>query len=459
MRLERALSDEFMAFLALLTILITVAPYAFSLTPSLLLMLVVVEVLIVLLFIVEYCSGLALSTDKRAFLVNPWRALDAFIIVGVLVSLLPLPTDLLGIAPALRLLRLVRVAVLGTRTGARLSVKTAAEGDFAAKPVVPVEAYALVLEDQKARFFSIPYEEALTRISSADNDWLYLSGLDKHHVSSVAESLNVPDRLLQNRLFDAAFPRIDQIEHYSTLFTWYPSLNETPTGISVERTGLLLIGSGQNVAVLARGSADLTALLERQISLGDHSESLLVRATQGLIREVIQSYQRVVEYLETSLIRIESVEPSLRDRDFLTRTFQLRGEISRVRTTLRHLTVVTRTLKSRRLTIQGFEANMPQLQILAGEASDLYDRVDDVNTNLTALVDMRLNISSFQMNKVMRLLAILTTLALIPAVVGGMFGMNLSDNPWPLSMSEVAFWVGSGMLFSLYLFAIKGWFR
>jgi Mg2+ and Co2+ transporter CorA len=63
------------------------------------------------------------------------------------------------------------------------------------------------------------------------------------------------------------------------------------------------------------------------------------------------------------------------------------------------------------------------------------------------------------MNKVMRLLAILTTLTLIPAITGGMLGMNLLDNPWPLTLAEVSYCVAAGMSFSLYIFAIKGWFR
>ena len=35
------------------------------------------------------------------------------------------------------------------------------------------------------------------------------------------------------------------------------------------------------------------------------------------------------------------------------------------------------------------------------------------------------------MNRAMRLLALLTTLALMPATVVRFFGMNLEDTPWP----------------------------
>jgi Mg2+ and Co2+ transporter CorA len=68
-------------------------------------------------------------------------------------------------------------------------------------------------------------------------------------------------------------------------------------------------------------------------------------------------------------------------------------------------------------------------------------------------------VSSFQMNKVMRLLALLTTLALIPSVAGGLLGMNLAGSPWPVTLSQIAFGMAASMALSLYVFAIKGWLR
>jgi Mg2+ and Co2+ transporter CorA len=63
------------------------------------------------------------------------------------------------------------------------------------------------------------------------------------------------------------------------------------------------------------------------------------------------------------------------------------------------------------------------------------------------------------MNKGMRLLAIVSCLGLIPAVIGGLLGMNVAGNPWPWTIAQVTFGVSIGMLFCLYLFFLKGWFR
>lgn len=98
-------------------------------------------------------------------------------------------------------------------------------------------------------------------------------------------------------------------------------------------------------------------------------------------------------------------------------------------------------------------------RFLSDDANDQYEAIEDLRESLQGLVELRLNVSSFQMNRVMRLLALLTALALIPATVGGLLGMNLGDAPWSATLPKVAFGVAAGMSLSLYIFAIKGWLR
>jgi Mg2+ and Co2+ transporter CorA len=75
------------------------------------------------------------------------------------------------------------------------------------------------------------------------------------------------------------------------------------------------------------------------------------------------------------------------------------------------------------------------------------------------VIELHLNIVSFDMNRVMRVLAVVSVLGLIPAVIGGLFGMNLVDNPWPFTLPQVAFAVVFGMVLCLYFFFVKGWLR
>ena len=63
------------------------------------------------------------------------------------------------------------------------------------------------------------------------------------------------------------------------------------------------------------------------------------------------------------------------------------------------------------------------------------------------------------MTKFMRLLAVVNVLALIPAVVGGLLGMNILGAPWSLTLPQVGFFTLLVNLFCLYYFAVRGWLR
>ncbi len=70
-----------------------------------------------------------------------------------------------------------------------------------------------------------------------------------------------------------------------------------------------------------------------------------------------------------------------------------------------------------------------------------------------------MSVISFEMNKFMKLLAIVGFLGLISSVAGGLLGMNVTGNPWSVTLGQVAFGIAMGMAISLYVFPIKGWLR
>jgi len=82
-----------------------------------------------------------------------------------------------------------------------------------------------------------------------------------------------------------------------------------------------------------------------------------------------------------------------------------------------------------------------------------------VRESVLSLIELRLDLASHETNRFMRLLAVVTTLALIPSVVGGLLGMNLWDAPWSVTLGQVAFGSLVLTLAVLYTFMAKGWFR
>jgi hypothetical protein len=65
---------------------------------------------------------------------------------------------------------------------------------------------------------------------------------------------------------------------------------------------------------------------------------------------------------------------------------------------------------------------------------------------------MHLNTALFQMNRFMHLGAVVTVLAAIPATAGGLLGMNILGNPWPVTLGHPTFAVVPALLTVLCLF-------
>src|SRR5213075_3172864 len=105
------------------------------------------------------------------------------------------------------------------------------------------------------------------------------------------------------------------------------------------------------------------------------------------------------------------------------------------------------------------EAALDKFRRLSTTVEYLYDTVVNVRDEVVSVIELHLNIVSFDMNRVMRVLAVVSVLGLIPAVIGGLFGMNLIDNPWPFTLPQVAFAVCLAMVLGLYFFVVKGWLR
>ena len=96
---------------------------------------------------------------------------------------------------------------------------------------------------------------------------------------------------------------------------------------------------------------------------------------------------------------------------------------------------------------------------LRDEVAHLHDALVHFREGLHSLIGMHINVASFEMNKVMRVLAIVSVLGMIPAVFFGILSLKLSGMPDAWSVSEVLFGLSVGMLMSLYLFHVKGWLR
>lgn len=459
-RIAQALSEPVMGFLALLAAALGAAPLAFPLAPATAATLDAMDWPILAAFALEYAVKLSLAPSRREFIRDPWHLLDVVIICGPVFALCFQGTGLLRSTPVLRLLRLGRAALLGVRSGGAIRRGEAAPRAVVSEQV-PLEVHQLS-EHHPQELVRLSWDAFRAGLADPDDEWFHVSGVNPGEYSRLAEALELPPVLLTAKLSDASHARIDQFQGASTLFFWdlQPAPADEAGHPSVRRLATLLVGRGQNLVTLSRGASDVQAEVMRRLPELGLEAPFFVRVIHALFRHLLRRHGEAVERFERQLHQLEADRVVEADDRFLAETFRIKRQIQVVRTDLWHLTSVIRAVAEKRVTLHGFE---PEHQVLfsipASEAEYLYETVNDLHEQLHSLLDLRLNLVSFQMNRVMRLLTLLTTLALIPTVVGGLLGMNILGNPWPVELPQVAFWVGAAMSLCLYVFAVKGWLR
>lgn len=451
---QRLLNEAVLGFFALLSLFLIVTPAVFTLGAPEHYVISIVENIIIFLFFAEYSCALWTAKDRINFVTNPWRIIDALIIILAVVAILPFVPDALRNSPILRLFRLGRFALLGTRSGMALKQKSniitssARDGDAA----MIVQS----LGSSGTQLDKISFESGIDKMRTDSQDWLFLSGVTERSLPKIADAMGIPEKSLHG-IFQSTMPRFERLDQFTTLFVRYPL--EQVQSQPLRRAPVLLISTENNVVVLSSEHTDLEQRVATRLKDLDKSTPRMARALTALFSEIIRANTDVLERFEISLSQIEQDQPALNDKKFLARTFEFRADLLKVRSSLKYLKNTIREIAEGK-SVAGISTDDREVfRLLAGDASDLFEAIEDIRDSLQSLVDLRLNVSSFQMNRVMRLLALLTTLALVPATAGGLLGMNLGDAPYPGTLLQIAFGLGVVMSFSLYLFAIKGWFR
>ncbi|HVY61706.1 MAG TPA: CorA family divalent cation transporter, partial [Planctomycetota bacterium] len=313
------------------------------------------------------------------------------------------------------------------------------------------------------RIRSVTWGEFLAELANPDEDWFYISGVYPEEFGRISEALRLPAGFLWSKLVDGSYPRIDVLEGYLTVFVHYPRVKQVEgaaSGLEIERTGTLIVGSAQNLVTLAREPRGLHERMIEVLEAVDPNVPFLVRIMYALIRHLIERYGEVVEALERQVALLENLPATESSQRFLEASFHLKRQIATTSGNLWHFKEMVRALAEKRVPLRGFDAARHQsmFEVLADDANYRYETANNVREALISLIELHLNVVSFEMNKVMRILAIVTTVALVPSVAGGLFGMNLDGIPH-VPFWNIVFGVGVGMTVCLYVFAVKGWLR
>ncbi len=457
-RVVAGLSDAVLGLLALLAAELALAPGLFDLPTVVIQVLNTLQWLVVGLFAVEYACSLTLSKHRMRFILDPWRLLDLVIIIVPVISLMPSVSNALRSAPVLRLLRVVRLASLA----ARFSGSVVREGttrqlsSASAVPEIVLVKFQGELRPQKST-----WSEFVQSTSRPAANWWHLSNVSGEYLDAIAQVEGLSRPLLESSLSQANYPRLELSRQSVVLSLWVPT-RRSGAPREFERYSVLLVANPTGLMTVAPHAMDVpSVLLDRLPRELSPTRSLPAQLILALLRLVLDRYEEVAGTLEQELRGLEDVPIHQSQPVFFERAFCLRKELSATKSDLWRIKGILSALSEGRVPLpdrkRGEDAE--ELRVLCDRADYIYQTADNLREGLTSVIELHLNVVSFEMNKFMRLLAVVSVLGLVPAVVGGLLGMNLIGNPWPLTLSQVSYGVISVVLLVVYWFLVRGWLR
>jgi Mg2+ and Co2+ transporter CorA len=457
------LPNGLMVFLAIVLVPVIVIPLFVDLSQSILNLFQFIDYSILGIYILEYVLKTVLSQNIVKHIFNPWHILDLFIILLPLAGLLPFTAaGLSKNSPLLRLLRLARVVAVGGRTVDRRLRMTAVEET--AKSVKKGPMQIKVCDGQLSNSpLIINANDIPQYLKNKSNTWIDISSISEHDLEALSSLLGISKLILQSELMEESYPRVDNFEGYSMIYARiaeYQILNGQSVRLQVTRNGLLIICLGDNIITLSiQKSNYFENILEKARMLEDSQDSAAVTVLYSTMKYILEKNKHVITALENQLIEIESIPSNKRPANFLEMTFYLRKEVNQLVPALLHLKEVLSVISEKRVPLTGFnESHAKIFDILLDEAGYQHETASNARDNLVSLIDLHINTNSYEMNKVMRIIAIITSMSIIPAIIG-VLGSNLVGNPWDIQLWQVFSILGGLMLIMGWIFYRLGWLK
>lgn len=456
------LPDSLMIALAVIMIPVVLIPLFVNLPDSIDVSFRFVDYTILGIFIIEYLSKLVLAPSVVKHFLNPWHLLDLLIVIVPVINFLPFVSSQLGVSsPMLRLLRIIRILAVGGRTLDRRA--QLASSAPAAEPVqIPMSIQ--VMDGKLANNYEdVPIDQLKKYLDDPAHTWANISSVSESDLDWTSTILGIPKILLESELKEESYPRADYFEHYSMIFARIADMqvsHKGPTRLSITRTGLLVICHGQNIITVSKNKNDLFhQIIEKAKKVHGPDDPIVVTILYTILKHILEKDKQIITALEQELMFLESIPLKKRPSNFLETTFHLRKEVNQLVPSLLHLKEIISVITSKRVPLEGFSEKHEKIfDILADDATYLHETASNAQDDLQSLVDLYINTTSFETNRVMRVIAVITSLSIIPAVMG-LLGSNIMGNPWDIQLWQVFSVLGALMLAMGWIFYRLGWLK
>ncbi len=448
-------TDHLMIVLALVLIPAIFLPSVFTFSQFMLDFFRVVRSAILVLFIVEYFLKLYVADSRKAYATNPWHVIDLLIVILAASDFIPwIPLGMIGrSSPLLRLLRVTRIFAVAGRTVKR------------AVPLRPVEKVTPLFSRMKVNILTdgriikdAAKEDINGYIAAPGHTWIDMQEVSELDIDFVCDTLKIPKVVLESKIIKESYPKIDFFKNFTTIFIRDSKLQSDPDikDVRILRNNMLISWANNYIVTISSEKSELFDLVSDGLAVKD--DDFIVRILYSIFSRKISDYEEIVRLMEQNITAMEEL-PVGQMHPFLENSFYFKKEIQNIHSNLLHFKQVLGIIRTRKI-LPGLRDEYHSLfGILFDESVYLSETSENIRDNLFSLIDLRINTVSFGLSRVMRILAVITSLGLIPSIISGLFGQNLIDSPYHVRLPEVFFLEIFIMSLTAYAFYRRGWLR
>ena len=288
--------------------------------------------------------------------------------------------------------------------------------------------------------------------------WINFSDPSVEELEKAAEALDIPKHILIGKLH-SNYPHIDTYPEYTKIFSWHLSKNPDRKDVSFHRRPVVMLTNKVSIITISSSKTGVYERISKELAEKDTPNlsmpALIVYLTMMYL---LESYEYFAVEFEKLAERFEEAIPPW-PRSFYADSFSIRKNASRFLRLLKHFRSTVELLTKERTYIPLTEEEKRIFDVAYDRTVGAEESTEMSLETIRDLVDTHFDIISHDMNRAMRFLAAITSIAAIPSVIGAFLGMNLIGVPWPLELWQVAI---ASILIAVLLFVFfyrKGWLK
>ena len=457
--LDWLLNTKFMGFLAIAAFGMAMQDLIFGASEDVLRVLRVCQIAVFLVFLLEYLEGLITAQNRLKFLVSPSRILDLIILLTVLASFLPQIEDQFVNAQALQVVRIIPVLLFGYFGTREITLQMSVLEEK--QEIVQAEYFRLNLEERQHLRAPVSQSELLFWLSDLDRSGFYVCrGPLTQELAKALSSNSIPASLLANALSESSFPRSIQVSGLFLFSAAMPYVTPREGQLPlIARARFVAVFTAKSILLINVGGIPLSDELCSKIDeLTSFAQApMAFRTMAALFSMVMEHYEATAAELEQALRSIELKPLKKRSDDIYQEVYSLRRNLTSMKSDLWRIRHLLEAIEhGRKKTVFNTSDEKDFFALLAHTADYLYETFEQLEDNASALLDLRISMVSFEMNRFMGLLAVITVLGLIPTTISGFLGMNVEGTNFPVTLANVAFIATMLVVLALYLLRDTG---